>query len=75
MSAPLTEEQWKVVDGFIFRGRTLNAVKAIREATGARIPDAVDLTEKRRWTLHQTRPDEFIGDEGYDGSGTSRFDT
>ena len=75
MGLPLSDEQWKPIDEWIFRGWTINAVKAIREAAGVGIREAVDLVEDRRSKLRENKPGEFIIDEGFDGYRTGYFST
>jgi hypothetical protein len=56
----LSDEQWRTVDALILRGWTINAIKAIREAAGLRIPEAADLVEQRRCWLQEKTPGEFV---------------
>jgi hypothetical protein len=75
MGLELSDEQWKSIDEFIFRGWTINAVKAIREAAGVGIREAVDLAEERRRTLLARTPERFVVDPGYSSFETVSFDT
>jgi hypothetical protein len=67
MSLELSDEQWKSIDESIFRGWTINAVKAIREATGVGIREAVDMAEARRRSLLERTPERFVADPGFSG--------
>lgn len=70
MASTLSEEQREPIDEFIFRGWTINAVKAIREATRMGIRDAVDRAEGRRRALRESRQGEFVVDgDGADSKG------
>ena len=62
MATGLIDEEWKPIDDWIFRGWTISAVKAIREATGVGIREAVDIAEERRRSLLDRTPEKFVAD-------------
>jgi len=71
----LSDEQWKPIDEFIFLGQTINAIKAIREAIGDGIREAVDIAEERRCKLCERKPEAFVLDEGFSRFKTEYFST
>jgi hypothetical protein len=60
MAIELTDEQWEPIDEWILRGWIINGIRAIREATGAAIPEAIDIYLDRYNRLRASRPEEFI---------------
>lgn len=74
MGLELSDEQWKSIDESIFRGWTINAVKAIREARGVGIREAVDVADERRRSLLARTPERFVVDSGHGGFETFSFD-
>ena len=56
----LSDEQWQLIDENIFLGTTIGAIKAIRDATGVGVHQAVDIAEARRRSLEARFPTRFV---------------
>ncbi|MFI9105414.1 hypothetical protein ACIGXA_33375 [Streptomyces fildesensis] len=54
------------MDHDIFERRIISAMKAIRDATGCSIPEAIDVFAVRYDELRRDRPDDFtVGPDEY----------
>jgi hypothetical protein len=66
MNIELSAEQWKPIDEWILRGWVINAMRAIREAAGVGIREATDIYHERYNMLRESRPEEFVHEQGED---------
>ncbi len=62
MNAGLTDEQWKPIDEWILRKWIINAIKAIKEASGVSLREAGDIFHERYDMLRASRSGEFVCD-------------
>jgi hypothetical protein len=66
MAEPLPE-QWEWIDGELFTGRKIQAIKSYREATGCGLADAKQAVDEREARLRQEQPDRFTVPAGKSG--------
>ena len=69
MVTKLSDEQWKPIDEWIFRGRKVAAIQAIIEATEVSLHEAMNIAKERRSLLLESRPGEFVSEEGLVSEG------
>jgi hypothetical protein len=59
MAMELSDEQWKPIDEWILRRWIIDALKAIKAASGVGIAAALDVFHERYKMLRESRPGEF----------------
>jgi hypothetical protein len=55
----LTPEQREQINGYLFAGQKIQALKALREATGVGLADAKQAIEAHEKALRETSPEKF----------------
>jgi len=64
MSANLTHQQRQEIDAAIIAGQKIQAIKALRDATGAHLLTAKQVVEAREAELRQSSPEKFAAAKG-----------
>ena len=66
MPEPLPE-QWEWIDGELFAGRKIQAIKSYREATGRGLAESKQAIDEREITLRREQPEKFTAPAGKAG--------
>jgi hypothetical protein len=71
LSNDLDEAQWQQIEACIFAGRTIEAIKLVREFTGSSLADSKAAVDEHEAYLRSSHPERFTRSRASGCAGTS----